>query len=194
VKFALSIAGQIGTAFGEDFSRGGDNSPRFCVGLDLSQEWISAVTAYSPSGGSAVITINYDGVQIRCPLYRDHGHTLASCAQNNPNRNQSSPRSSALRSPLQARERSRERSQALCRVPLARTRTALALPRPHPARARRPPRRPQRHYLPRRSPESDADGFIPVITCRRHSQWDVQPLRVPRHNWPNHHHRNQESP
>jgi hypothetical protein len=72
-KFSRSIAGQVGTIFGEDFSSRSEVSPRLCVNLDLSQGWVSAITAYSPyeevrlstssmmgllSGALDVVTIN----------------------------------------------------------------------------------------------------------------------------------------
>ena len=56
-----------------------DIHPRFYVGLDLTQGWVSTLLTYSPVGNNAIIHVHYDYVQLSCPNCGSHQHGPKCC-------------------------------------------------------------------------------------------------------------------
>jgi hypothetical protein len=167
----------VGQVLEEDDFDHRDILPRFCVGLDLTQGWKSAVVVQSLVGGHAIIQVDYNVVQVHCSHCSNHQHGDLTCPQARP----SSPNPRILAqpcgpAPLPARDRSRERSPLLsCPVQIQPIRRYGGKEHPH---QRRPYHNRQRHHRPyrcrqsnrrppRRVAEPDADGFIPILPRRR---------------------------
>jgi hypothetical protein len=110
IKFAGCIASVVGKVLWEEASASCDSPPRFCVGLDLTQGWISAVLAYSPADGHAIIHIEYDSVQLHCQRCHSHQHSQEACPHNQtPLATQDRDSSGSRHRPVQTEARSSER-------------------------------------------------------------------------------------
>jgi hypothetical protein len=80
-KLARRAAGMLGKIMGEDFTGTHREAPHFCVGLDISQGWISSVTVHSMAGGSAIIPIEYEAMIPRYSMCGNHFHPSTLCNQ-----------------------------------------------------------------------------------------------------------------
>jgi hypothetical protein len=83
-KLAWCTTWVVGTVLGEDGASNTNGPPRFYVGLDVAQGWVSAVVVDSRVGGNVVIPVQYDSILLKCSIYGSHVHPIEQCARNIP--------------------------------------------------------------------------------------------------------------
>lgn len=81
-----TVAAQVGKILAEDINLERVPPARFCVGIDISQDWTSFVVGNSVIGSRAIIPISYDGFELECVTCVNHAHSSAECPrlQSNP--------------------------------------------------------------------------------------------------------------
>jgi hypothetical protein len=172
----FNLASTVGKVLWEEASDNCDAPPRFCVGLDLTQGWVSVVLAYSPASGHAIIQVEYDSVQLHCPRCHSHQHgqdTYPNLPRSSPAQGQEGSdirnrpprdgeRSSDPSSPRDRNHQNRgHRSRRTWNHPARRQ-----AHRPNTQHHRRRPQR-NRRFSPPPRPVPDTDGFIPVLHRRQ---------------------------
>lgn len=79
LKLAHLVAAQVGTILAEDINHDRVLPARYCVGIDISQGWVSTVVGSSALGGSAIIPVSYEGFELQCVTCGHHAHSSPNC-------------------------------------------------------------------------------------------------------------------
>lgn len=66
LKLSHLVAAQVGTILAEEINHNKVPPARYCMGVDITQGWISTVVGHSALGGSAIIPVVYEGFELQC--------------------------------------------------------------------------------------------------------------------------------
>lgn len=88
-KLTNKVAEQVGPILAVHDGSCYDSLPRFYVGVDPTQGWISTVMGYNASGDSATILVQYEALDLFCFICGNHNHYATQCFKaRQPNRPQ----------------------------------------------------------------------------------------------------------
>lgn len=73
------MAAHVGKILAVDIQLDRVPPARFCVGVDIARGWISTVVGHSAIGGSAIIHVFYEGLELQCWNYGHHANNSLAC-------------------------------------------------------------------------------------------------------------------